>query len=226
MSTASLSNQRTVVATANRAELRRSPDAKAALAFSVDKDVVLQMVEPPKTAGSSCATPMAAVAMARFRRSGAVSSHEAVHFGAGAWGTALAVALAREHEVTLWARRRPDRGAGRQPAQHPLPARSRTAGQSGADRRLCRRRTSGELALVVTPIAGLRATRCAACTRCAARPCRPCCGRARALRPAAACCRTKWPRKNCRPMRCGALSPAPALPRKWPPACPRPLPWR
>ena len=25
-------------------------------------------------------------------------------FGAGAWGTALAVALAREHEVTLWAR--------------------------------------------------------------------------------------------------------------------------
>ena len=34
MSTASLSNQRTVVATANRAELRRSPDAKAALAFS------------------------------------------------------------------------------------------------------------------------------------------------------------------------------------------------
>ena len=48
MSTASLSNQRTVVATANRTELRRSPDAKAALAFSVDKDVVLQMVEPPK----------------------------------------------------------------------------------------------------------------------------------------------------------------------------------
>ena len=48
MSTASLSNQRTVVATANRTELRRSPDAKAALAFSVDKDVVLHMVEPPK----------------------------------------------------------------------------------------------------------------------------------------------------------------------------------
>ena len=34
MSTASLSNQRTVVVTANRTELRRSPDAKAALAFS------------------------------------------------------------------------------------------------------------------------------------------------------------------------------------------------
>ena len=37
-----------VRAIANRAELRRSPDAKAALAFSVDKDVVLHMVEPPK----------------------------------------------------------------------------------------------------------------------------------------------------------------------------------
>lgn len=48
MPAASLSSQRTVVATASRADLRRSPDAKAPLAFSVDKDVVLYLVEPPK----------------------------------------------------------------------------------------------------------------------------------------------------------------------------------
>jgi len=49
MPVSSLSSQRTVVVSAARAELRRSPDSKAPLAFAAARDVVLTLVEPPKS---------------------------------------------------------------------------------------------------------------------------------------------------------------------------------
>ena len=68
------------------------------------------------------------------------------------------MALAREHEVTLWARdaalieRWPPAGATRYLPEAELPANLALTADFAAAAR------SGELALVVTPIAGLRAT--------------------------------------------------------------------
>ncbi|WP_333699540.1 NAD(P)H-dependent glycerol-3-phosphate dehydrogenase [Rivihabitans pingtungensis] len=80
-------------------------------------------------------------------------------FGAGAWGTALAVALAREHEVTLWARDAAliealaaSRRNTRYLPEAELPANLALTADFAAAAH------AGELALVVTPIAGLRAT--------------------------------------------------------------------
>lgn len=78
-------------------------------------------------------------------------------FGAGAWGTALAVALAREHEVTLWARDAAliealaaSRRNTRYLPEAELPANLALTADFAAAAH------SGELALVVTPIAGDR----------------------------------------------------------------------
>ncbi len=46
--TDALSTQRTVVVTAPKAEIRRSPDSTAAVLFSVEKEGVLTLVTPPK----------------------------------------------------------------------------------------------------------------------------------------------------------------------------------
>ena len=65
MSTASLSNQRTVVASCAAARTPRRPWLSQWI-----RTWCCRWSNRRKTAGSSCATPMAAVAMARFRRSG------------------------------------------------------------------------------------------------------------------------------------------------------------
>lgn len=79
-------------------------------------------------------------------------------FGAGAWGTALAVALAGEHQVTLWARDAALIDTLRDTRRNPryLPeARLPESLQLTADFAVA---ANTDLALVVTPIAGLRPT--------------------------------------------------------------------
>jgi glycerol-3-phosphate dehydrogenase (NAD(P)+) len=77
--------------------------------------------------------------------------------GAGAWGTALAVALAERHAVTIWARDAAQRAAlaverrSRYLGEVPLPAAVGVAGDPLAAVR------QSDLALVATPTAGLRA---------------------------------------------------------------------
>ncbi|MBS4098029.1 MAG: SH3 domain-containing protein [Sulfuricella sp.] len=44
-----LSEARTVVVTAPRADIRQAPDKNAALVFQADKDVALELVEAPRT---------------------------------------------------------------------------------------------------------------------------------------------------------------------------------
>ena len=46
-----LSEKRTVLVTAHRAQVRLQPEANAALAFEAEKDVVLELVEPAPVAG-------------------------------------------------------------------------------------------------------------------------------------------------------------------------------
>lgn len=78
--------------------------------------------------------------------------------GAGAWGTALAISLAREHEIALWARDDAQRQSlratrrGRYLPEVALPAEVLVA----AD--LAEALRSADLALVATPTAGLRET--------------------------------------------------------------------
>jgi glycerol-3-phosphate dehydrogenase (NAD(P)+) len=77
--------------------------------------------------------------------------------GAGAWGTALGIALAERHEVTLWVRDAAQRAAlaadrrSRYLSEVPVPAAVGVADDALAAIR------SGDLVLVATPTAGLRA---------------------------------------------------------------------
>jgi len=77
--------------------------------------------------------------------------------GAGAWGTALGIALAGRHEVTLWARDAAQRAAlatdrrSRYLSEVPVPAAVGVADDALAAIRSC------DLVLVATPTAGLRA---------------------------------------------------------------------
>ncbi len=80
-------------------------------------------------------------------------------FGAGAWGTALAIAFCREHEVVLWARdaeqiarMRAERCNARYLPGIELPASLRFSDDFDAAAR------DGDAHLVVTPLAGLRQT--------------------------------------------------------------------
>ena len=77
--------------------------------------------------------------------------------GAGAWGTALGIALSERHAVTLWARDPPQRteladGRARTPvsAGSPLPAAAAVATDAAAAIR------AADLVIVATPTAGLR----------------------------------------------------------------------
>ena len=85
-----------------------------------------------------------------------------VVFGAGAWGTALAVSAAARHEVTLWARDAAqaraiaaDRENRRYLPGVPLPEAIRVSGE--ASQQLPALAAAHELAIVATPMAGLRA---------------------------------------------------------------------
>jgi glycerol-3-phosphate dehydrogenase (NAD(P)+) len=83
--------------------------------------------------------------------------------GAGAWGTALAVAAAARHEVLLWARDPAQAAAMLQRAlQPPLPARGGAAARPAGRRPQARShaRLAGLLIVIATPMAG-----CAACCR-------------------------------------------------------------
>jgi glycerol-3-phosphate dehydrogenase (NAD(P)+) len=77
--------------------------------------------------------------------------------GAGAWGTALGIALAGRHAVTLWARNAAQRAAlaadrrSRYLSEVPIPAAVAVADDALAALRAC------DLVLVATPTAGLRA---------------------------------------------------------------------
>jgi glycerol-3-phosphate dehydrogenase (NAD(P)+) len=77
--------------------------------------------------------------------------------GAGAWGSALGIALAERHAVTLWARDAAQRAAlaatrrSRYLSELPIPGNVRIADDAPAAIRAC------ELVLVATPTAGLRA---------------------------------------------------------------------
>ena len=79
-------------------------------------------------------------------------------FGAGAWGTALALAFSRNHDVVLWSRESVEIAAMRSDGENrrylpgiPLPGNLRVSDdlQSAAQ---------ADLHLVVTPLAGLRST--------------------------------------------------------------------
>lgn len=79
--------------------------------------------------------------------------------GAGAWGTALAIAFARRHEVTLWARDAAQAEAMRSTRENarylpgcPLPATLRIEADFAAAA------GASELNVIATPLAGLRET--------------------------------------------------------------------
>ena len=79
--------------------------------------------------------------------------------GAGAWGTALAIAFARRHEVTLWARDAAQTEAMRSTRENarylpgcPLPATLRIEADFAAAA------GASELNVIATPLAGLRET--------------------------------------------------------------------
>ena len=82
-------------------------------------------------------------------------------FGAGAWGTALAVSAAQRHQVTLWAR---DAGQARalqaqRENRRYLPAvalPSQLALTAGPAQEVSRLAADHELAIIATPMAGLR----------------------------------------------------------------------
>ena len=85
--------------------------------------------------------------------------------GAGAWGSALAIALAARHEIALWSRNREDcerlarERVSRQLPQVPVPAAVRIENDMGAALE------GAEIALVATPTAGLRETAAAVAQR-------------------------------------------------------------
>jgi len=79
--------------------------------------------------------------------------------GAGAWGTALALSFARRHELSLWTWQEAHAAAMRQAREnrqflpgHPLPDTIAITADAAAAT------ASAELALIATPMAGLRAT--------------------------------------------------------------------
>ena len=83
-------------------------------------------------------------------------------FGAGAWGTALAVSAAQRHEVSLWARDAQQArrlGTGRRNMRYlpgvPLPAAISVLG--GPDSSPGQLASAHDLAIIATPMAGLRA---------------------------------------------------------------------
>ncbi|WP_434629886.1 NAD(P)H-dependent glycerol-3-phosphate dehydrogenase [Chromobacterium sp. CV08] len=79
--------------------------------------------------------------------------------GAGAWGTALAIAFARHHQVTLWARDAAQIGrmAGARVNDRYLPD-CPFPDRLGLSADLSETLADAELALIVTPMAGLRPT--------------------------------------------------------------------
>lgn len=80
-------------------------------------------------------------------------------FGAGAWGTALAVAFARQHELSLWARSEAlvaELEAARTNARYLPNVDFPTTLKVGAD--IGQAAAGADLHLVVTPLAGLRQT--------------------------------------------------------------------
>ena len=79
-------------------------------------------------------------------------------FGAGAWGTALAMAFSRGHDVVLWSRESSEIVALRQDGENrrylpgvPLPANLHFSDD-------LQQAAQADMHLVVTPLAGLRST--------------------------------------------------------------------
>lgn len=79
-------------------------------------------------------------------------------FGAGAWGTALAMAFSRGHDVVLWSRESSEIAALRQDGENRryLPGIPLPAGLHFSDD--LQQAAQADLHLVVTPLAGLRST--------------------------------------------------------------------
>lgn len=79
-------------------------------------------------------------------------------FGAGAWGTALAMAFSRGHDVVLWSRESSEIAALRQDGENRryLPGIPLPAGLLFSDD--LQQAAQADLHLVVTPLAGLRST--------------------------------------------------------------------
>jgi len=79
-------------------------------------------------------------------------------FGAGAWGTALAIAFSRGHDVVLWSRESSEIAALRQDGENRryLPGIPLPATLSFSDD--LQQAAQADLHLVVTPLAGLRST--------------------------------------------------------------------
>ncbi len=76
--------------------------------------------------------------------------------GAGAWGTALAIAFSRAHEVGLWARRPDQREAMRSTRRSPYLAEVALPAAVNLVDDLHGLIAGADLAIVVTPVAGLR----------------------------------------------------------------------
>jgi glycerol-3-phosphate dehydrogenase (NAD(P)+) len=147
----------------------------------------VELVEPASPGWAKVRIVMVRPAMCARRRSGV---YENYLLGAGAWGTALAIAFAGKHEVTLWSREEDVAVDLQNTRENTVFSRVTSCpNRLGIDR--FRRAVAGaELLVVATPIAGLRPTaeqlKLLGCTLPA------CSGCARVSRPAAANCRIRW----------------------------------